>query len=89
MAQAYWEVQSNPKVHEGDVELDDNIIAREAASVSLSTSHSCPPSDVCCLQNSRTGPSSKAAAAMGRVTGTRRLAWTSRSTGSLGRTSSR
>lgn len=29
MAPAYWEVQPNPKVHEGEVELDDNIIARE------------------------------------------------------------
>lgn len=28
MAPAYWEVQNNPKVHEGDVELDEKIIAR-------------------------------------------------------------
>lgn len=28
MSQQYWEVQNNAKVHEGDVELDKNIISR-------------------------------------------------------------
>ncbi|KPM45974.1 hypothetical protein AK830_g722 [Neonectria ditissima] len=28
MSQSYWEVQSHPKVHEGDIELDANIIAQ-------------------------------------------------------------
>ncbi|KAL5404483.1 hypothetical protein PMIN03_009123 [Paraphaeosphaeria minitans] len=28
MAPAYWEVQNSPKVHEGDIELDEEIIAQ-------------------------------------------------------------
>jgi hypothetical protein len=39
---AYWEVQSNPKVHEGDVELDENIIAGENPSIA-------PAACVCAL----------------------------------------
>lgn len=27
MPPAYWEVQNTPKVHKGDIELDENIIA--------------------------------------------------------------
>lgn len=29
MSQDYWQVQNNPKVHEGPVELDEAIISRE------------------------------------------------------------
>ena len=37
MSQSYLEVQFNATVHEGDIELDENVIAREALILPIAT----------------------------------------------------
>ena len=69
MSQPYLEVQFNAPVHEGDVDLDQNIIAREAPILAIANHAVFLPNDI---QISRPTLKSRVAGGMVQAIGTRR-----------------